>query len=96
MFGEWDVTFCSNRACPRSDNCGRSLKRLDGKHCIVSISFFRPEEDGSCRHEEPFRTYTVPEWMKEKCARYEQERANETARRLELVDSGGLDSDVGL
>ena len=40
--------------------------------------------------------YTAPQWMQEKCARYEQERANETARRLELVDSGGLDSDVGL
>lgn len=96
MFGEFDRAFCANQTCPKSDRCGRSIKRLLGGHFIVSMSGFHPEPDGTCKYEEPYRTYTAPQWMQEKCARYEQERANEMARRRELVDSGGLDSDVGL
>lgn len=96
MFGVFDRAFCANEQCPKSDRCGRSIKRLRGGHFIVSMTGYQPDADGTCKHEEPYRTYTAPEWMKEKCARYEQERANEMARRLELVDSGGLDADVGL
>ena len=77
--------------------CSRRIeKRLLGGHFIVSMAGYQPEPDGTCKYEEPYRTYTAPQWMQEKCARYEQERANEMARRMELVDSGGLDADVGL
>ena len=54
MFGSLDKTWCTNRRCPKSDRCGRSVKRLDGYQVIVSMAGFRPKEDGSCDYEEEY------------------------------------------
>lgn len=96
MFGEWDITFCMNVGCGLSNTCGRSIKRLAGKRAIVSMSAFKPDPDNHCDHELPFTEYHVPTWMSEAAEKAEERYNNELARRKELLDSGGLDSDVGL
>jgi hypothetical protein len=93
MFGAFDIAFCTNRDCPKSDTCGRSVKRLDGKKAVISMSFFEIDDNGFCEFEKPYMEYEVPEWMTKMV---EEEEANEMARRKELADSGSLDSDVGL
>lgn len=84
-----DISFCTNRSCPRSDRCGRSVKRLDGKYAIVSMMSFKPEDDGTCKHEEPYTEYEIPQWMKNLCRDYEAERA----RKQELKNANSLDAD---
>lgn len=96
MFGAFDITFCANKTCPKSDKCGRSTKRLEGQKAIISMSAFKPEADGHCDYEMPYREYKVPEWMTKLAEEEEQRYNNEMARRKELADSGSLDSDVGL
>ena len=84
-----DISFCTNRSCPKSDRCGRSVKRLDGKRAIVSMMGFKPEADGTCKHEEPYTEYEIPEWMENLCHDYDTERA----RKQELQDASSLDAD---
>lgn len=57
MFGSYDITFCMNRSCPLSNKCGRSVKRLDGKQVIVSMSSFAPDADGTCKHQLEYEEY---------------------------------------
>lgn len=91
MFGSLDKTFCMTRGCPRSDLCGRSIKRLDGGSFIVSMSSFHPEPDGTCKHEEVYQEYFVPRRMRQLAADYETEQAI----KQELKDANSLDPDVG-
>ena len=88
MFGAFDKTFCANRTCPKSDACGRSVKRLDGQKAIIAMSSFSPEADGHCGYEEPYREYEVPEWM----SKMAEECETEKARQRELADAQSLDS----
>lgn len=73
----FDKTFCMNRQCHKADTCGRSIKRLDGQRAIVSMSAFKPEADGTCKHELPYEEYTVPAWMDGLCRKYEKEYQKE-------------------
>jgi hypothetical protein len=93
MFGAFDKTFCANRACEKSERCGRSVKRLDGQKAIIAMSAFAPDRGGHCDMEEPYREYQVPEWMTKLAEEEEEKYAVEQARRQELMESGGLDSD---
>lgn len=72
MGGSFDISFCMNRSCKRSDRCGRSVKRLDGQRAIVSMMGFKPEADGTCKHELPYTEYIVPKWMTELCEEWEK------------------------
>ena len=84
-----DKTFCTNRECSHSDTCGRSIKRLAGKSVIVSMSSFSPDENGICKHEEPYTEYAIPAWMERLCREHELEQL----RRQELKDANSLDAD---
>ena len=84
-----DKTFCMNRVCSHSDTCGRSIKRLDGKRAIVSMAGYKPDENGVCKHEEPYTEYAIPAWMERLCREHELEQL----RRQELKDANSLDVD---
>lgn len=84
-----DRTFCTNAQCPKSDRCGRSTKRLAGKRAIVAMAGFKPKDDGTCEHEEPYTEYEIPEWMENMCREAEAEQA----RKQELQDANSLDVD---
>lgn len=84
-----DISFCTNRSCPKSDRCGRSVKRLDGKQAIVSMMGFKPEADGTCKYEKPYTEYEIPAWMGRLCHEHELEQL----RRQELKDANSLDVD---
>lgn len=92
MIGAFDITFCSNRGCSKSNSCGRAIKRLDGQKAIVSIAFFRPEGE-ECKHEMPYREYQVPEWMVKLAEEHEERYNAERSRRQELADADSLDAD---
>lgn len=78
----FDKTFCMNRQCQKADTCGRSIKRLDGQHALVSMSAFKQEVDGTCKHELPYEEYTVPAWMDGLCRKYEKEYQKEFQNSL--------------
>jgi len=92
MFGPFDKDFCANRTCPYSDQCGRSVKRLDGQHAIVWMMSAKPDENGYCQYEEPYQEYQVPEWMSKMAQEKEKEFDAEIARKQELADAQSLDS----
>lgn len=93
MFGAFDITFCANRTCPKSDSCGRSVKRLDGQKAIIAISAYNPDETGHCDFEMPYREYQVPEWMTHMAEDHEARYMHEKARLEELIDADSLDAD---
>jgi hypothetical protein len=41
------------------------------------MSGFKPEADGTCRHEIPYQEYTIPTWMEGLCRKYEKEYQKE-------------------
>lgn len=55
-FGDWD--WCPNEECPKALTCGRSTKRLEFlPRQVMWCMACKPEEDGSCDFEKPYRTY---------------------------------------
>ena len=53
---DFDITFCANRACPKSESCWRSIKRLDTVDVEdprvkwISMAEFKPAANGDCKH----------------------------------------------
>lgn len=93
MFGAFDKDFCANRECPKSDMCGRSIKRLDGQKAIVWMMSAKPDKNDYCEYELPYQEYTVPEWMTKMAEEKEQEFQAEQARKRELADAQSLEAD---
>ena len=89
MFGALDITFCMNRGCPKSDQCGRSIKRLDGGRFVVSLSGFKPEADGTCKHEMPYREYVPTKTDR----RLSEDFAMEQTLKQELKNANSLDAE---
>ena len=53
-----DITWCANQTCPKRFSCGRSGERL--KYLPFGCAWwaaFQPEEDGTCKQEEPYANY---------------------------------------
>lgn len=53
-----DITWCSNKTCPKRFSCGRSGERL--KNLPFGCAWwaaFQPNEDGTCDQEEPYANY---------------------------------------
>ena len=53
-----DITWCANQKCPKRFSCGRSGERL--KYLPFGCAWwaaFQPEEDGTCKQEEPYANY---------------------------------------
>ena len=89
MFGSLDITFCMNRDCHKSDRCGRSVKRLDGGRFVVSMASFKPEADGTCKYEEPYREYVPTKSMR----RLSEDYAMEQTLKKELKDANSLEAE---
>ena len=89
MFGEFDRTFCMNRGCPKSDQCGRSIKRLDGGSFLISMSSFKPEVDGTCKHELPYCEYVPTKTDR----RFSEDFAMEQTIKQELKNANSLDAE---
>ena len=82
-------TFCMNRECPKSNKCGRSVRRLDGGSFVVSMAGFKPEADGTCKHEEPYREYVPTKSMR----RLSEDYAMEQTLKKELKDANSLEAE---
>ena len=68
-----DETFCANKACPRARTCGTSILRLE--YLAVGpcwMAGFQLNEDGTCDHERPFRSF-VPGVVKPRLERIEEQ-----------------------
>ena len=89
MFGEFDISFCPNETCPKSDKCGRSTKRLRGGSFVVSMCGHTPEQDGSCKYELPYREYVPTKTMR----RLSEDYAMEQTIKQELKNANSLDAE---